>query len=82
MLTAERQANSYERRELPGAERYETETLFTTMTLTTNTIAFGGYLKAYYNRTNFDLLQELTNGVRYGGTTGGSSPGRRLGFTE
>jgi iron complex outermembrane receptor protein len=55
----------------PGAERYETQTLFTTMTLGHNYGRAAGYVKAYYDRTNFDLLQELTNGVRYGGNTGG-----------
>ena len=55
----------------PGAERYETGTAFATMTLNHQYDKFGGFLKAYYNHTTFDLLQELTNGVRYAGNTGG-----------
>lgn len=55
----------------PGAERYETGTLFGTLTLNNRYDRFGGFLKAYWNRTDFDLLQELNNGARYGGNTGG-----------
>ncbi len=55
----------------PGAERYDTETSFTTLTLNHQYENFGGYLKAYWNNTDFDLLQELTNGVRYAGGSGG-----------
>ncbi len=55
----------------PGAERYDTKTAFTTLTLNNRDEAASGYLKAYWNDTDFDLLQELTNGQRYGGGTGG-----------
>lgn len=55
----------------PGAERYDTETSFTTLTLRHQYEHAGGHLKAYWNETDFDLLQELTNGNRYGGGTGG-----------
>jgi outer membrane receptor protein involved in Fe transport len=55
----------------PGAERYDTETLLTTMTLNHHYEHFIGFLKAYWNETDFDLLQELTNGLRYGSGTGG-----------
>lgn len=55
----------------PGAERYDTKTDFTTLTLNHQYEAFSGYLKAYLVDTDFDLLQELTNGQRYGGGTGG-----------
>jgi iron complex outermembrane receptor protein len=64
----------------PGAERYETETLFTTMTLNHRYDRFGGYVKAYYNSTTFDLLQELTNGVRYGGNAGGLRSRQEIGL--
>ncbi|MBA4390356.1 MAG: TonB-dependent receptor [Syntrophus sp. (in: bacteria)] len=55
----------------PGAERYDTETLFTTLTLNHQYENFSGYLKGYWNHTDFDLLQELTNGSRYANSTGG-----------
>lgn len=55
----------------PGAERYDTETTFTTLTLSHQYEQVGGYLKGYWNETDFDLLQELTNGSRYGGGTDG-----------
>ena len=55
----------------PGAERYDTETLFTTLTLNHQYEHVSGYLKAYWNDTDFDLLQELTNGKRYANGTGG-----------
>lgn len=55
----------------PGAERYDTETFFTTFTLNHQYQNFGGYLKGYWNETDFSLLQELTNGQRYGSGTGG-----------
>jgi iron complex outermembrane receptor protein len=54
-----------------GAERYETGTVFSTLTLNHQYDKFGGFLKAYYNHTTFDILQELTNGLRYAGNTGG-----------
>ncbi len=55
----------------PGAERYDTETTFTTLTLSHQYDYFSGYLKAYRNDTDFDLLQELTGGNRAGSGTGG-----------
>lgn len=55
----------------PMAERFDTGTFFTTLTLNHQYERFGGYLKAYWDNTDFDLLQELTNGQRYGGGTGG-----------
>jgi iron complex outermembrane receptor protein len=55
----------------PGAERYDTDTTFTTLTLAHQYEEVNGYLKAYWNETDFDLLQELTNGQRYGKGTGG-----------
>ncbi len=55
----------------PGAERYDTETMLTTLTLNHQDEQFSGYLKAYLNDTKFDLLQELTNGQRYAGGSGG-----------
>ena len=55
----------------PGAERYDTETLFSTVTLNHDYEHLGGYLKAYWNETDFDLLQELTGGNRYAAGTGG-----------
>ena len=50
----------------PGAERFDTVTDFTTLTLNHRYDRSEGYLKAYYNDTDFDLLNELTNGVRSG----------------
>lgn len=55
----------------PGAERYDTETFFTTLTLNHQYERARGYLKGYWNETTFDLLQELTSGRRYGSGTGG-----------
>ncbi|RJQ57025.1 MAG: TonB-dependent receptor [Desulfobacteraceae bacterium] len=55
----------------PGAERYDTETTFTTLTLNHQYERCSGYLKAYWDETDFDLLQELNNGSRYAGGTGG-----------
>lgn len=55
----------------PMAERFDTKTTFTTLTLNHRYDDVGGYLKAYWNDTDFDLLQELTNGQRYGGGSGG-----------
>lgn len=55
----------------PGAERYDTETMLTSLTLNHKHEQVSGYLKAYLNETTFDLLQELTNGQRYAGNTGG-----------
>lgn len=56
----------------PQAERYDTETFLSTLTLNNNYEYVNGYLKAYMNDTNFDLLQELqsANGQRY--SAGGS----------
>jgi len=55
----------------PGAERYETKTFFSTLTLNNEYENMSGFIKAYMDRTDFDLLQELTNGQRYGGGTDG-----------
>jgi outer membrane cobalamin receptor len=55
----------------PGAERYDTDTTFATLTLNHQYEEFNGYLKAYWNSTDFNILQELTNGQRYAGGTGG-----------
>lgn len=55
----------------PQAERYETESFFTTLTLNNEYEDKKGFVKAYLDRTDFYLLQELTNGKRYGGGTGG-----------
>lgn len=55
----------------PGAERYDTETSFTTLTLNHQYDKFSGYLKGYWNHTDFELLQELSNGKRYANNTGG-----------
>ncbi|MFH2121472.1 MAG: TonB-dependent receptor plug domain-containing protein [Pseudomonadota bacterium] len=55
----------------PWAERFDTETFFTTLTLNHQYEHFSGFLKAYRNDTDFDLLQELTNGKRYASGTGG-----------
>ena len=53
----------------PGAERYDTETFFTTLTLNHQYEHVIGYLKAYWSDTDFDLLQELRNGRRYSYST-------------
>ncbi len=53
------------------AERFDTETFLTTLTLNHQYEHVSGYLKAYWNDTDFDLLQELTNGRRYAKGTGG-----------
>jgi iron complex outermembrane receptor protein len=54
------------------AEQYDTETFFTTLTLNHQYDHVTGYLKAYYNSTDFDLLQELrSNGLPYGSGTWG-----------
>ncbi|HUL30055.1 MAG TPA: TonB-dependent receptor plug domain-containing protein [Thermodesulfobacteriota bacterium] len=55
----------------PGAEQYNTETYFTTLTLNNEYEHASGFLKAYWNDTDFKLLQELNNGQRYGNGTGG-----------
>jgi len=55
----------------PMAERFDTETFLTTLTLNHQYEQASGYLKAYWNDTDFDLLQELANGRRYGSGTGG-----------
>ena len=57
----------------PGAERYDTETMLTTLTINHKHEQVSGYLKAYVNDTTFDLLQELqsANGQRYASGTGG-----------
>jgi iron complex outermembrane receptor protein len=55
----------------PGAERYDTETKFVTLTLNNQYGKANGYLKVYWNETKFDLLQELANGQRYARGTDG-----------
>jgi len=56
----------------PAAERFKTETTLTTLSLNHEYERAGGYIKAYWNDTDFELLQELTNnGVEYTGGTGG-----------
>ncbi|MFH0727929.1 MAG: TonB-dependent receptor plug domain-containing protein [Pseudomonadota bacterium] len=55
----------------PAAERFDTETSLASFTLNHQYAQAGGYLKAYWNDTSFDLLQELTNGKRAAGGTGG-----------
>ncbi len=57
----------------PQAERYKTETLFTTLTLNHEYERFSGYLKAYWNDTTFQLLQELdsANGRQFANGSGG-----------
>jgi iron complex outermembrane receptor protein len=55
----------------PMAERYDTKTFLATLTLNHQYERCSGFLKAYVNDTDFDLLQELTNGQRYAGGTGG-----------
>lgn len=55
----------------PMAERFDTETYLTTLTLNHDYDAASGFIKAYWNDTTFDLLQELKNGERYAGGTGG-----------
>jgi iron complex outermembrane receptor protein len=56
----------------PMAEKFDTETFFTTLTLNNQYEHASGYLKAYWNDTEFKLLQELqSNGQRYGNGTGG-----------
>jgi outer membrane cobalamin receptor len=55
----------------PMAERFDTETTLTTLTLNNQFAQAAGYLKGYWNDTNFDLVQELSNGQRYGNGSGG-----------
>ncbi len=55
----------------PGAERYDTTSTFMTLTLNNQSEQASGFLKAYWNETDFDILQELTNGQPYAGGTGG-----------
>lgn len=57
----------------PGAERYDTKTFLTTLTLNHEYEKASGYLKVYQNDTTFDLLQELksSDGQRYGDGTDG-----------
>jgi len=57
----------------PQAERYKTETTFTTLTLNHEYERASGFLKAYRNETTFELLQELNsaNGNLYANGSGG-----------
>lgn len=64
----------------PQAEQYNTETLFATMTVNHAYDSFSGYLKAYWNDTTFDLLQELNNGARYAGGSGGLRSRQEIGL--
>ncbi len=57
----------------PMAERFDTGTFLATLTLNHRYDHINGYFKAYVNDTDFDLLQELNKGVRYGGGSGGLS---------
>lgn len=51
----------------PMAERFDTEATFTTLTLNHYYDRTEGFVKAYWNDTDFKLRQELNNGVPYGG---------------
>lgn len=59
----------------PSAERFDTETFITTLTLNHKYKNSEGYIKVYCNNTAFDSLQELNlelnNGQRYAGGSGG-----------
>jgi iron complex outermembrane receptor protein len=55
----------------PMAERFDTGTFLSTLSLNNRYEKASGYLKAYINETDFDLLQELNQGVRYGNESGG-----------
>ncbi len=55
----------------PAAERFDTRTTFATLTLNHQYEVLNGFLKAYWNSTDFDHVQELTNGRRYGKGSGG-----------
>lgn len=56
----------------PQAERFKTETTLSTLTLNHEYEHANGYIKGYWNNTDFELLQEITNnGVEYAGGTGG-----------
>ncbi|MDR2173325.1 MAG: TonB-dependent receptor plug domain-containing protein [Burkholderiales bacterium] len=49
----------------PQAERFDTKATFSTFTLNHRYRQTEGYLKAYWNDANFDMLQELNQGERY-----------------
>ncbi|MDR2209133.1 MAG: TonB-dependent receptor [Azoarcus sp.] len=49
----------------PQAERFDTRTTFSTLTLNNKYRRAEGYLKAYWSDTNYDMLQELDSGERY-----------------
>ena len=55
----------------PMAERFDTRTFLTTLSVNNSYEKARGYIKAYLNDTEFDLLQELNKGVRYGKESGG-----------
>lgn len=55
----------------PMAERFDTGTFLSTLSLNNRYEKASGYLKAYVNETDFDLLQELNQGLRYGNESGG-----------
>lgn len=62
---------SHNRVNWPMAERFDTRTFLTTLSLNNRYDKASGYIKAYLNDTDFDLLQELNKGVRYGEESGG-----------
>lgn len=55
----------------PQAERFDTTTQLGTFTISHAYDKAEGYLKAYSNKTDFDLIQELNNGQRYAANTDG-----------
>jgi len=55
----------------PQAERFDTTTQLGTFTINHDYDKAEGYLKAYSNKTDFDLIQELNNGQRYAAGTDG-----------
>ena len=55
----------------PAAEWFKTETTLSTLTLNHEYEMASGYIKGYWNNTNYELLQELINGAQYAGGTGG-----------
>lgn len=59
----------------PMAERFDTATFLSTLSLNHRYEQISGYIKAYVNDTDFDLLQELNKGVRYGRGKDGKESG-------
>lgn len=62
----------------PMAERFDTRTFLATFSVNNSYEKARGYIKAYLNETEFDLLQELNKGVRYGLESGGLWSRQRL----